>query len=121
MVHFVFTKSVAREDMVVIRRIMGEIETRTCIRFVERHQTKYKQLYIKMYKTYNCGVCQPLGLMCPLRNAGIVKTTYRLTNRANTEKVKLVFKMPFCGRLTKILKGLITHELFHVLLSLIHI
>ena len=107
-----------KEDREVIRKIMREIETRTCVRFVERHQRRDKQLYIKMYKSYNCGVCQPFGLMCPLRNAGTVKTTFPLTDRAENvefEQVRLIFKLPFCGRLTKVLKGLITHELFHVL------
>ena len=118
LVYFVFTKSVMKEDRVVIRRIMREIETRTCMRFVEKHQKRSKQLYIKMFKTYNCGICQPFGLMCPLTNAGTVKTTYPLIRRESKgkiEQVKLVFKMPFCGRLTKTLRGLITHELFHVL------
>ena len=107
---FWFDQSVIQEDRKIIRQVMKEIERNTCIEFDETPRRRRKYLTIHTETSYQCLLCSPLGLGCPTQNGGTVRSS---------PSMKLSFKLPFCGRLTKRFKTLIIHELFHVL-GLIH-
>ena len=61
----------------------------------------------------------------PLQNGGTVRTSPFCTKELDCPRyfgsvaMKLSFRLPFCGRLTKRWRAIIIHELFHVL-GLIH-
>lgn len=104
---------------------MEYIEENTCVTFIETKRPRYKYLTISTDKSYNCIYCYYLGLVCPLRNGGSVRSSPFCTKSFNcpyyygSVEMSLKFTLPFCGRLSKRWKALITHELLHSL-GLIH-
>ena len=104
---------------------MEEIEDNTCVKFVETNRKRYKYLTITTDKSYNCIYCYYLGLVCPLKNGGAVRSSPFCTKELHcpyyygSVSMRLQFTLPFCGRLSQRWKALITHELLHVL-GLIH-
>ena len=124
-VYFRFDQSVILEDRTIIRQVMKEIERNTCIKFDETPRRKHKYLTIHTEKSNQCFLCYQLGLGCPLQNGGTVRTSPFCTKELDcphyfgSVAMKLSFRLPFCGRLTKRWRAIIIHELFHVL-GLIH-
>lgn len=124
-VYFRFGDSVIKEDRRIIREVMEEIEDNTCVKFVETKRRRYKYLTITTDKSYNCIYCYYLGLVCPLKNGGAVRSSPFCTKELHcpyyygSVSMRLQFTLPFCGRLSQRWKALITHELLHVL-GLIH-
>lgn len=120
-----FENSVIKEDRSVIREAMEEIEDNTCVTFRETRRRQHKILRIKTRGTHNCVYCYYLGLLCPQRNGGTVRTRPFCTGNfecpyyQGTVEMNLEFNYPFCGRLGTRWKGLIIHELLHSL-GLIH-
>jgi len=123
-VNYRFENSVIQEDRAIIREVMSEIEDNTCMRFHETRRRQNKILRIRTRESHNCVPCYYLGLLCPHRNGGTVRTRPFCTGNfecpyyQGTVEMNLQFNYPFCGRLPK-WKGLITHELLHSL-GLIH-
>ena len=123
--HQRFDKSVVQEDRKIIREVMEYIEENTCVTFIETYRRRYKYLTIFTQEEYNCIYCYYLGLVCPLRNGGSVRSSPFCTKEFNcpyyygSVGMSLSFTLPFCGRLSKRWKALITHELLHSL-GLIH-
>lgn len=124
-VYFRFDGSVIKEDRKIIREVMADIEDNTCVTFVETQRRRYKYLTISTDKSYNCIYCYYLGLVCPLKNGGAVRSSPFCTKEFNcpyyygSVGMRLQFTLPFCGRLSQRWKALISHELLHVL-GLIH-
>jgi len=124
-VYYRFENSVIKEDRKIIREAMEEIEEKTCMTFRETKRRQFKILRIKTLKTYNCVYCYYLGLLCPHKNGGTVRTNPFCTGNFDcpyyqgSVEMSLQFTLPFCGRLSTRWKGLIIHELLHVL-GLIH-
>ena len=74
-VYFRFDGSVIKEDRKIIREVMADIEDNTCVTFVETQRRRYKYLTISTDKSYNCIYCYYLGLVCPLKNGGAVRSS----------------------------------------------
>jgi len=124
-VHYRFESSIIKEDRKVIQEAMDEIEDNTCVRFRETRHAQQKLLRIRTLNSHNCVYCYYLGLLCPHKNGGTVRTRPFCTGdfhcpyyQGNVE-MNLAFNFPFCGRLHTRWKGLIIHELLHSL-GLIH-
>ena len=104
---------------------MGEIEDNTCVQFVETRRPREKLLKITTLQTYDCVICYYLGLLCPLKNGGEVRTSpfctqdFRCPHYRGEVGMSMTFRLPFCGRLSQRWRSLILHELLHVL-GLIH-
>ena len=112
-----FENSVIKEDRSVIREAMEEVEDNTCVTFRETRRRQHKILRIKTRGTHNCVYCYYLGLLCPQRNGGTVRTRPFCTGNfecpyyQGTVEMSLQFNYPFCGRLGTRWKGLIIYSL----------
>jgi len=124
-VYYRFENSVLKEDEKVIQEAMREIEDNTCMTFRETRRRQYKILRIRTRESHNCVPCYYLGLLCPQRNGGTVRTRPFCTGNFECPyyqgivEMNLEFNYPFCGRLSSRWKGLIIHELLHSL-GMIH-
>ena len=104
-----FDDSVVPEDKKIIRDVMEYIEENTCVIFIETKRPRYKYLTISTDKSYNCIYCYYLGLVCPLRNGGSVRSSPFCTKSFNcpyyygSVEMSLKFTLPFCGRLEHVL------------------
>ena len=118
-------RSIIKEDRGVIREVMAEIEDNTCVKFVHTRRPRYKQLRLSTSKSYDCVYCFYLGLLCPMKNGGEVRSSpfcskdFQCPHYQGSVSVSLKFTLPFCGRLSQRWRALIMHELLHVL-GLIH-
>lgn len=126
-VSYMFEDSVIEEDRVVIEQMMERVEDNTCLTFQQTGSRKRKTLVIRTEGSYSyCLPCYWLGIMCPTRNGGTVRTDpfcnkdfYCPYVFQGTTTMLLKFNFPFCGRLSDTFEGLVLHELFHAL-GLVH-
>jgi len=126
-VYYMFEESVSDDDKEIIEETMAKIEEHTCLTFTETSSRRRKTLIVKTEGRYPyCPACKYLGVLCPSRNGGTVRTDPFCTSNYHCPYVYqgatsmvLEFRSPFCGRLSRKFQGLILHELFHAL-GLIH-
>ena len=124
-IYYRWDSSVIEEDRRIIREVMAEIEDNTCVSFVETSRPRFKLLRISTSKSYDCVYCYYLGLLCPLKNGGEVRSSpfctrdFQCPDYQGSVGMSLKFNLPFCGRLSQRWRALILHELLHVL-GLIH-
>ena len=123
-VYFWFDSSINKDDRKIIWKYMKEIERNTCIKFEETPKRRYKYLTIHTEKSFDCTYCKLMGLHCPLKNGGTVRTSpfcnkeFDCPYYYGSVTMKLSIRLPFCGQSQR-WKKLIVHELLHVL-GLIH-
>lgn len=124
-VYYKWDSSVIKEDKGIIREVMAEIEDNTCVKFAETRRPQYKVLEISTSNSYDCVYCFYLGLLCPIKNGGEVRSSpfctkdFTCPHYSGHVVMSLKFNLPFCGRLSRRWRALIMHELLHVL-GLIH-